>query len=218
MELTTKLLNTYFDEANCTVFLPLFGVKLPLPAFRLSNTTRSLGCFSNSRICPRNSNKYRISISKKFDYQSKNDVMNVLVHEMVHEYITWTGIRDNASHGYRFREIIGKINSHHPLLKLAVTNSFIKLKKTDTKYTAVIVNFEFGKKRYVVISKSTRLTNFIRDNYRQFGDVVIGRTSSDMCLGYRSVRNRVAGYPITSEFEEKLISTMTEKYIYSKTA
>lgn len=218
MELTLNTINTYFNEANKSLFLPLFGMMLPTPIFKLSNTTRTLGCFVCSRLNKRNKDAYRIHISKKFKYMSKSDVMHVLVHEMVHEYIAWAGIKDNSMHGHRFCEAISRINVYNGnMFHLSVSNSTIKLKQSKREYTVVLANFE-NSKRYIILSKSDRLTNFIKDRYRIFGDVVVGRTSSNAYSGYRGVRNRVAGYQISSADEKKLIRTMSEIYRYSKIA
>ena len=42
-----------------------------------------------------------------------HEMQTVLLHEMIHYYIAWKGIRDDAPHGSVFRSIMNRLNTRH---------------------------------------------------------------------------------------------------------
>ena len=53
-----------------------------------------------------------IKISRHYDI-SERQVQNVLLHEMIHYYIAFKGIRDTSPHGRAFKSLMHTLNSRH---------------------------------------------------------------------------------------------------------
>lgn len=53
-----------------------------------------------------------MAISKSFDY-SGPELEDVIIHEMIHYYILYKGIKDTSSHGVEFRRIMDTINTEY---------------------------------------------------------------------------------------------------------
>lgn len=54
----------------------------------------------------------KISVSHEFDEALLD---NVVVHEMIHYYIAYNGIKDNSAHGEMFRRMMNEINARYGL-------------------------------------------------------------------------------------------------------
>lgn len=52
---------------------------------------------------------FLMRISTTFDLPEKVQE-DVIIHEMIHCYIAWKGLKDTSSHGKIFREMMGRIN------------------------------------------------------------------------------------------------------------
>ena len=54
----------------------------------------------------------KLKISTTFDL-SQNELEDVIIHEMIHCYILFNGLRDSSSHGKLFRRMMSDINSEY---------------------------------------------------------------------------------------------------------
>ena len=89
-----------------------FSGKLPLPRLALSMSRTRLG----SMACKRRVRKgrkeyydYSIHISNYYD-RSERQYQNVLLHEMIHEYIAYSRQKDTSAHGVIFRGMMDNLN------------------------------------------------------------------------------------------------------------
>ena len=73
-----------------------FNNELPVPTFELTQTKRTLGQFCSGRFFGEPTYKIRISI---FYDRPLSSYIDTIVHEMLHFYIKYKGIKDNSSHG-----------------------------------------------------------------------------------------------------------------------
>lgn len=55
---------------------------------------------------------FRMRISTSFDLQ-REELEDVVLHEMIHYYIAWKGIRDSSVHGNVFRNIMEQLNARY---------------------------------------------------------------------------------------------------------
>lgn len=127
MELTTSYLREHFADFNRRYF----GGELPVPRFRVTNARTQLGQFSCRRaavgaarwlpswwlrrkLADRQApaTDYQIKISEYYDVPEE-EYQNVLLHEMIHYYIAYKGIRDTSSHGREFRRLMNWLNAEH---------------------------------------------------------------------------------------------------------
>ena len=102
----------YLKEAFTHYNQLIFQGKLPLPALKLSRGKTRLG----QMACKRRTHwrrtiysDYTISIST-FYALNKEEIDDVLIHEMIHYYIAYTGQKDTSAHGVIFRQMMADIN------------------------------------------------------------------------------------------------------------
>ena len=82
-----------------------FGGKLPLPDLALSKSKTRLGSMSCKHVTRFGRTKvydFAIRISNYYD-MTECQFQNVLLHEMIHESIAQTGVKDTAHHGVVLR-------------------------------------------------------------------------------------------------------------------
>ena len=113
MTITPQYIKSQFELFNGQYF----GSQLPLPRFEVSDARTYLGQFGFRRVrkAPLGQAKptdFVIKISRHYDI-SERQVQNVLLHEMIHYYIAFKGIRDTSPHGQAFKSLMHTLNSRH---------------------------------------------------------------------------------------------------------
>ena len=106
---TIPYIEAKFDEFNKLIF----GGELPRIPIVLGSATRVLGAFS----CKVRRNFWgkkeyfdlKLRFSKKFDLPG-NELEDVIIHEMIHYYIRFKGLKDEGSHGPIYVKIMNEIN------------------------------------------------------------------------------------------------------------
>ena len=106
MRPTLDFLRDSFSRFNTICF----GGKLPEPDFRLSNARSFMGQFRHPRVFSRE--RCRISLNARYDLP-REELEDVVIHEMIHYYIWHARLRDSSSHGPVFRRIMADINTRH---------------------------------------------------------------------------------------------------------
>lgn len=89
-----------------------FGGKLPLPELGLTRAKTRLGQLSFKRATRWGRTKlydFKLSISTYYDMTDKQ-AKSVLLHEMIHYAIGYTGLKDTSSHGIVFRGMMDNLN------------------------------------------------------------------------------------------------------------
>ena len=85
-----------------------FGGKLPLPELGLTRAKTRLGQLAFKRSTRWGRTKiydFKLSMSTYYDMTEKQ-AKSVLLHEMIHYIIGYTGLKDTAPHGVVFRGMI----------------------------------------------------------------------------------------------------------------
>ena len=107
-ELTIDYLRQAFEHYNNLIF----DGKLPVPKLKWSRAKTRLGQMACKRKMSWWRTKYydfTISISNYYKL-TKEQIDDVLIHEMIHYSIAYTGLKDTSSHGIVFRGMMDKIN------------------------------------------------------------------------------------------------------------
>lgn len=118
MKLTTDYLKEKFHVYNDLIF----EGRLPEPKLRVSRARTRLGSMSCRRTFKRSLSQFvkgrlgftdfSISVSTYYD-MTEDQVDDVLIHEMIHYSIAYTGLKDTSSHGVIFREMMNSINKKY---------------------------------------------------------------------------------------------------------
>lgn len=89
-----------------------FGGKLPLPEFSLTRAKTRLGQLAfkcASRWGRTKLYDFKLSMSTYYD-MTEQQAKSVLLHEMIHYIIGYTGLKDTAPHGVVFRGMMDNLN------------------------------------------------------------------------------------------------------------
>lgn len=110
MKPTIEYIKTKFGEFNHLIF----DDKLPLLPIQLSNAKSYLGMlvYKKRRKLFGKVEKYdfRLRISTRMDLP-ESEVEDTIIHEMIHYYIDYNGIKDTSAHGQIFRQMMNDINA-----------------------------------------------------------------------------------------------------------
>ena len=112
MRATRSYVTERFDLYNDLCF----GGKLPKIPVRMSVAKGFLGKikYKHRRRFFHSDEYYDFSlhINSRYDYQP-DIIDDTIIHEMIHLYILYNGIKDNAPHGVVFKQIMNTINNTH---------------------------------------------------------------------------------------------------------
>ena len=89
-----------------------FGGKLPLPELALTRAKTRLGQLAFKRASRWGRTKlydFKLSMSTYYD-MTEQQAKSVLLHEMIHYIIGYTGLNDTPPHGVVFRGMMGNLN------------------------------------------------------------------------------------------------------------
>lgn len=154
----------------------IFNNELPIPSFELMQTKRTLGQFKWRKI-GLDKVGYTIRISVFYDRPFEYYV-DTIVHEMLHYYIKYKGIKDTSSHGREWKRMAAKISREHNLT-ITRTNpaggcaSDAVIEKHESK--------RVGKYEYVFVCK-------MRDGYHYGAGVVPSSKVHLFVPGFRNWR------------------------------
>lgn len=107
----------YIKELFGTFNTAYFGGELPEPEFAISNARTILGqfcCSQRRSLLPwrQKPERFTIKVTRYYDMPER-ECQNILLHEMIHFYITYKGIRDTSPHGRAFRSMMDSLNKGH---------------------------------------------------------------------------------------------------------
>lgn len=111
MIVTTAWMEQWFGEFNRLYF----GSGLPVPLFALSHARTQLGQMACKRTTRWGRTKlydFTIKLSTYYD-MTEEQAKNVLLHEIIHYSIAYTGVKDTAPHGIVWRGMADSLNRKH---------------------------------------------------------------------------------------------------------
>ena len=170
MELDIRTIHSIFDKYNTLIFEKCFDCKLPTPQFAISKSNNWLGQFSFMRV-DITGYSYKIRISKNFDYNI-DTLTNVIVHEMLHEYIQFNEMYDNNSHGVKFHYYMNVINNKFNNITITVRNTN-EVQQICKPTPVILFTISTGQRCYAKISNSayTHMFKFINQYFAKYGSV-----------------------------------------------
>lgn len=172
-ELTIDYLRQAFDHYNDLIF----EGKLPVPKLKWSRAKTRLGQMACKRKISWGRTKYydfTISVSNYYKL-TKEDIDDVLIHEMIHYSIAYTGLKDTSAHGVVFRAMMDKINrsfGRHITISVRTRNLqarsaqqpkdylILALKMKDGKYFLSSVNPSAAGKLAISLARTREIAHY----------------------------------------------------------
>ena len=172
-ELTIDYLRQAFEHYNDLIF----EGKLPVPKLKWSRAKTRLGQMACKRKTSWGRIKYydfTISISNYYKL-TKEEIDDVLIHEMIHYSIAYTGLKDTSAHGIVFRGMMDKINrtfNRHITISVRTRNLqarsvqqpkdylILALKMKDGKYFLSSVNPSAAGKLAISLARTREIAHY----------------------------------------------------------
>ena len=172
-ELTIDYLRQAFEHYNDLIF----EGKLPVPKLKWSRAKTRLGQMACKRKTSWGRTKYydfTISISNYYKL-TKEEIDDVLIHEMIHYSIAYTGLKDTSAHGIVFRGMMDKINrtfNRHITISVRTCNLqarsaqqpkdylILALKMKDGKYFLSSVNPSAAGKLAISLARAREIAHY----------------------------------------------------------
>ena len=145
-ELTIDYLRQAFEHYNDLIF----EGKLPVPKLKWSRAKTRLGQMACKRKTSWGRIKYydfTISISNYYKL-TKEEIDDVLIHEMIHYSIAYTGLKDTSAHGIVFRGMMDKINrtfNRHITISVRTRNLQARSVQQPKDYLILALKMKDGK-------------------------------------------------------------------------
>ena len=172
-ELTIDYLRQAFEHYNDLIF----EGKLPVPKLKWSRAKTRLGQMACKRKTSWGRTKYydfTISVSNYYKL-TKEEIDDVLIHEMIHYSIAYTGLKDTSAHGIVFRGMIDKINrtfNRHITISVRTRNLqprtlqqqkdhlILALETKDGKYFLSSVNPSAAQKLAISLARAREIAHY----------------------------------------------------------
>ena len=172
-ELTIDYLRQAFEHYNDLIF----EGKLPVPKLKWSRAKTRLGQMACKRKTSWGRTKYydfTISVSNYYKL-TKEEIDDVLIHEMIHYSIAYTGLKDTSAHGIVFRGMMDKINrtfNRHITISVRTRNLqarsaqqpkdylILALKMKDGKYFLSSVNPSAAGKLAISLARAREIAHY----------------------------------------------------------
>ena len=172
-ELTVDYLRQAFEHYNDLIF----EGKLPVPKLKWSRAKTRLGQMACKRKRSWGRTKYydfTISVSNYYKL-TKGEIDDVLIHEMIHYSIAYTGLKDTSAHGVIFRGMMDKINrsfGRHITISVRTRNLqarsaqqpkdylILALKMKDGKYFLSSVNPSAARKLAISLVRAREIAHY----------------------------------------------------------
>ncbi|MGP1416223.1 SprT-like domain-containing protein [Prevotella fusca] len=145
-ELTVDYLRHAFEHYNALIF----EGKLPVPKLKWSRAKTRLGQMACKRKISWGRTKfydYTISVSSYYKLTTE-EIDDVLIHEMIHYSIAYTGLKDTSAHGIVFRGMMDKINrtfGRHITISVRTRNLQPRMTQQPKGYLILALEMKNGK-------------------------------------------------------------------------
>ena len=127
MEVTKEQIRYMFRNYN----EKYFDNTLPMPDIEISNSFKHFGLFT-SEIEDNTTVNPCIRISGQYDYKP-TQIRDILIHEMIHYYLTYNGVEINELHGKEFNRLAKMFNKLYKMhITAIIDESKYKRKKNSS--------------------------------------------------------------------------------------
>lgn len=171
MALDIQTLHEWFNYFNQLCF----EGKLPLPRLMLSKSRTQLGsmtCRRERRHVFSSVSTYTIRVSTYYDCTNE-ELQDVLLHEMIHYYISLNKLRDTSPHGRLFCEIMDNFNrKYHRHMTISSRMKDKKVASTQPQQrTRLILALEMTDRRYFLSVVNPHYAVEIRNVMRRVKEI-----------------------------------------------
>lgn len=211
MTATVEQIEKIFHKYNKSIFQKQYGYTLPTPVFRVSNAKNYVGLFSYRRH-DKEGRSYKISISN-FYKLTRQDIIETVIHEMIHEYIQFTGTIDTSSHGPMFRYIMDEINRTNGM-SISVCSHHTEI--SNLKEFRMI-SFNFNGKRQLTKIQKTKEAEYVKSLKRltkmgySISDVMFFNSKHEKIQRFTCCQSRMKYYTLEPSLLNEIEKKATNK-------
>ncbi len=208
MELTAKLLREWFVQFNAEYF----NNRLPLPQLTVSNARTQLGQFRCRKVRMGLFRGYQLTgfgIKVSDYYQlTERDYQQTLLHEMIHYYIAYTGVRDSSPHGHLFRQLAQHISEQGGWnITVSERRRGLTIRQENVRRQSLLLLLNTTDHRYFVSVVNPNYKNYIARQAKlspQIEDYHFVVSNDSQYSSWTQVRS-LRGRRITKEEYQKLM-------------
>ncbi len=219
MQVTIQWMEQQFHQFN----QEYFDGGLPLPILKTGRSKTRLGQFACKRsfqpraFLMRKKVKFydfTITLSNYYDL-SERQFQNVLLHEMIHYCITYTGLKDTSSHGIIFRGMADAWNKKGWNIRVTTSTKGVKVAKPSPNRECLVLAIEMtnGNRLLSVVNpKAASLLDRQASRIGVIRNYGWYKSSDDYFQSFPQVRSLKGRRVSLDEYEEK-ISLMQQVFI-----
>lgn len=193
MKVTLDIIRKKFDLFNDTYF----GSELPEIEFKLTKEKRRFGFYEYARRYDAQYCRYyevpvRIGISTYYDMPEKS-LDETLIHEMIHYYISFKRIKDNAQHGRVFMMYARDITraSQYDITQYGSSAGMSLADNTTRDY--YIMKFKYRGEEYFSRISKTRVgtDDYIKNAFKGVTDITFYKSNDPKLDRCRQCTSRI---------------------------
>lgn len=211
MMATVEQIEKIFHKYNKSIFEKQFGYVLPTPSFRVTTAKNYIGLFSYMRH-DRMGSSYKISVSN-FYKLTRQDIIETVIHEMIHEYIQFTGTIDTAVHGPMFIHIMNEINRMNGLnVTVRGSNNTVSVTKEFRMFS-----FNMNGRRHITKIQKTKEAEYVKmlKNINKYGhrisDVMFFTSKHEKVQRFTCCQSRLKYYTLEPSLLGEIEKKATNK-------
>ena len=202
-------LTTKFNKYNDLIF----SSKLPIPRLKWSRGKTRLG----QMACKRKRSwgrttfyDYTISVSRYYNL-TEEQIDDVLIHEMIHYFIAYTGQKDSSAHGTLFRSMMNNINQQFGRnITISARTRSIEPRVTEAPKTYLVLALEMRNGKHYFSSVNPNAVRKITLMLSRLSEINAYRwyqTQDEFFRNMPRVRT-LRGRPVTKKVYEEMINQM----------
>jgi hypothetical protein len=214
MQVSIEWIEKWFTAFN----KDYFGGKLPLPDLALSKSRTRLGSMSCKHVTRFGRTKvydFAIRISNYYD-MTERQFQNVLLHEMIHYSITYTGLKDTSPHGVVFRGMAEAMNKKYGWdIRVMVSTRNVKIAddKILKPFLVLALELQTGERLLTVVNpKYAKKVDSMARGVKRISRFAWYITKDKYFIKYPQVR-ALRGRRVTLDVYEDKISEMNQVII-----
>ncbi len=192
-----------------------FGGKLPLPDLALSKSKTRLGSMSCKHVTRFGRTKvydFAIRISNYYD-MTERQFQNVLLHEMIHYSIAYTGTKDTSPHGVVFRGMADAMNKKYGWdinVMISIRNVKIADDKIVKPFLVMALELQTGERLLTVVNpKYAKKVDSMARNVKRISRFAWYTSTDKYFIHYPLVR-ALRGRRVTLDVYEEKTSEMQQ--------
>lgn len=164
MKATYEYISQKFQEYNSL----MFAGELPTPVFLPSKARSYLGRYEcsvrRSLLGKTERYNHRLRINTVCDFPEE-EIDDILIHEMIHYYIAYKGLKDASAHGPLFRSMMAEINTRFGRHITVSAKSTPQMAQQDTRvrrHYICVMTLPDGRTAFTPVTEQSMFTLWTR--------------------------------------------------------